>query len=128
MSSLYLAVTLLPMADAMVLSFLAPLFVAALSPLALGERPSRGVLAALPLCLLGVLLVAQPGALFGAQAGDRTRISTGGVFVGVVQVRCAAAGGARQCFCCRIEHEHTRRCAAATIVASRPPTHTRGSS
>eukprot|EP00887_Chlorella_sp_A99_P000617 scaffold5.g617.t1 len=54
-SSLYLAVTLLPMADAAVLAFLSPIFVALLSPLLLREHPSRAVFLAIPFCALGAL-------------------------------------------------------------------------
>lgn len=87
-SSLYLAVSLLPMAEALVLSFLAPVFVAAISPLALREPPPRSVLLALPCCLVGVLLVARPAALFGGSSGSSAagNLSTIGVAVGLVQV------------------------------------------
>ena len=77
-TSLYFSVTLLPLADAAVLAFLAPVLVAALSPLLLREPPSRGVAAALPLSLVGVLLVAQPTFLFG---GAARALSAAGVAV-----------------------------------------------
>ncbi|KDD76081.1 hypothetical protein H632_c364p0, partial [Helicosporidium sp. ATCC 50920] len=85
-STLYMAVTLLPMADANVLAFLAPLWAAALSPLLLGERPSRGLVAALPLCIAGVLLVAQPPVWpFPRSPLSGRDASVAGVLVGVVQ-------------------------------------------
>ncbi|KAL4432832.1 hypothetical protein ABPG77_008158 [Micractinium sp. CCAP 211/92] len=80
---LYLAVGMLPLADASVLSFLSPIFVAALSPFILGERSSRGTLLGIPVAMLGVLLVAQPSFLFGSRAGGG--ISLVGVLVGVCQ-------------------------------------------
>ncbi|KAL4458074.1 hypothetical protein ABPG75_012939 [Micractinium tetrahymenae] len=80
---LYLAVGLLPLADASVLSFLSPIFVAALSPFILGERSSRGTLLGIPIAMVGVLLVAQPSFLFGRRGGGG--ISLVGVLVGVCQ-------------------------------------------
>eukprot|EP00887_Chlorella_sp_A99_P005580 scaffold1.g5580.t1 len=68
-STIYGAVALLPLADAAVLAFLAPIFVALVSPCALGEPLSCGVAGALPLAAAGVVLVAQPTVLFGAPAG-----------------------------------------------------------
>ena len=88
-SSLYWAVSLLPMADATVLSFLAPIFVAALSPLALREARPPSLAAALPCCLAGVLLVARPAALFGGGGAGGGGPSVAGVSVGLLQVGAA---------------------------------------
>ena len=74
----------MPMADVSVLSNLSPVYVALLSPLLLREAPSRGVLAAIPACLLGVLLVAQPTFLFGGGGGGK-HVSALGVGVCIVQ-------------------------------------------
>lgn len=92
-SSYYGTVQYLPLGDTAVLMFLAPLFVAAASPLLLKELPSRGVWVALPLSVVGVVLVAQPSFIFGgAQA-----LSALGVALGVLQVssvcRSARAAG-----------------------------------
>ena len=57
---------LLPLADAAVPSFVAPLVTAVVAAAVLRERPSEAVWIALPLCLLGAVLVVQPTALFGA--------------------------------------------------------------
>lgn len=85
-STLYWSVQLLPLADAAVLNFLAPVFVAALAPLALHELPSRGVLLAIALAVLGVVLVAQPSFVLGG----REPLSTLGVAVGILQVSAVA--------------------------------------
>ncbi|EFN50789.1 hypothetical protein CHLNCDRAFT_142523 [Chlorella variabilis] len=80
-SSLYLAVALLPLADASVLSFLSPIFVAALGPIILKERSSTGTLLGIPVAMVGVVLVAQPGIVFGGE----DHISKLGVAVGITQ-------------------------------------------
>ena len=81
-STLYWAVQLLPLGDTAVLTFLMPLFVAVGAPVVLGERAGRGVLLALPLCVAGVVLVAQPTFLFGQGA---EALSALGVAVGISQ-------------------------------------------
>jgi drug/metabolite transporter (DMT)-like permease len=81
-SCYYWAVQLLPMTDVAALSFLAPVLVAAAAPLVLGELAGRGVLLALPLCVAGVVLVAQPTFLFGTSAAA---VSMLGVAVGIAQ-------------------------------------------
>ena len=73
------------MAEATVLSFLAPVIVAVLSPALLHERPSRSVLIALPFCITGVLLVAKPAAIFGAGVGQAGP-TVWGTLVGLIQV------------------------------------------
>ncbi|MEW5316775.1 MAG: hypothetical protein WDW38_008125 [Sanguina aurantia] len=65
-SSIYWAVSLLPLSIQTLLSFLAPLFVALSAPVVLGEAPSPLALVAVPVCFLGVYLVAQPGAEISA--------------------------------------------------------------
>lgn len=86
---------LLPVTDALVLGLLSPILVAAASPLVLGEQAGRGVALALPLCVVGVVLVAQPSFLFGGGAGA---LSVVGVAVGITQVRAARCCVCR--FCC----------------------------
>lgn len=75
---------LLPVTDALVLGLLSPILVAAASPLVLGEPAGRGVALALPLCVVGVVLVAQPSFLFGG--GGAGALSLVGVAVGIAQV------------------------------------------
>lgn len=77
-----LAVTLLSMADANVLAFLAPLWAALLSPLLLSEWPSSGLVVALPVSIAGVILVAQPPWLFGL---GEAHVSILGICVGITQ-------------------------------------------
>src|SRR6218665_232996 len=57
----FTAVTLLPLAEATTLSFIAPLFSVALSALFLSEQVGRHRWAAVALGLLGVAVVMQPG-------------------------------------------------------------------
>jgi len=89
-SSMYSAVSLLPLADAAALSFLSPVVVALSAPCVLREPPSQGAALALPLALAGVLLVAQPPALFG---GGAAALSALGVAAGLLQAGFSA--GAR---------------------------------
>lgn len=81
-TTLYFAVTLLTMADANVLAFLAPLWAALLSPVLLSEWPSSGLVVALPVSIGGVLLVAQPPWLFGLR---EEHVSLLGIAVGLTQ-------------------------------------------
>lgn len=67
--------------------FLAPVIVTALGPCILAEQPSRGVVA-MPLALVGVVLVAQPPVIFGGSAAPR---STAGVVAGLLSA-CFSAG------------------------------------
>jgi drug/metabolite transporter (DMT)-like permease len=53
-------VTLLPLNDAVVLTFLAPAWVAILSPLLLREKPGKFTWFAIPVCIAGVCLIARP--------------------------------------------------------------------
>lgn len=55
----------LPLGDAATLFNLAPLGVALLSPLVLGERPGKALWLGLALSLLGVVLIFRPNFLFG---------------------------------------------------------------
>ncbi|KAK9864028.1 hypothetical protein WJX84_012187 [Apatococcus fuscideae] len=88
-SGIYWSLKLLPLSDATVLQFIAPIFVAILAPLILHENPSRMDIAAIPICVSGVLLIAKPSFLFG-QHTDR-HISYVGIIVGVGQAFFSAA-------------------------------------
>jgi drug/metabolite transporter (DMT)-like permease len=68
LSCVYAAVTHLPLADATVIHYLNPAFTALLAGYFLGEAISRASVIATGLCLVGVVLVAKPEALFGAGA------------------------------------------------------------
>lgn len=76
------AVSLLPLAEATVLHYLNPIFTAVLAALFLSERADRRLVLAIAVSLVGTVLVARPGSLFGAHVP----LSTPGVL--------AALGGA----------------------------------
>ncbi|RWO61329.1 DMT family transporter [Mesorhizobium sp.] len=57
----YLSIAALPLADAVALFFVAPLIIAGLGILFLGERPHTATLIALIVGLLGVIITLQPG-------------------------------------------------------------------
>ncbi len=65
---LFYAVARLPLAEATVLQYLNPVLVTLLAAVFLGERITRGAVAALSTCVAGVLLVARPAVLFGGAA------------------------------------------------------------
>ena len=92
-AALRCAAGLIPVSDVNALSFLAPVFVALLAPRLLGEPTSPAVLAALPFCAAGVLLVAQPSLLFGRGLGGRANAL--GVALGVAHVSVGACAGRR---------------------------------
>lgn len=68
LSCVYAAVTHLPLADATVIHYLNPAFTALFAGVFLGETISRGLVLASALCLVGVVMVAQPELIFGAGA------------------------------------------------------------
>lgn len=59
------AVTALPLADATVIQYLYPAFTAVLATLLLGERPTPAIVVSGVAGLVGVMMVAQPSAVFG---------------------------------------------------------------
>jgi drug/metabolite transporter (DMT)-like permease len=75
----FYAVTVLPLAEATVIHFTNPLFVAMAAPFLLGERVGPRELGGVALGMIGVLLVAQPSFLFG---GEGMSLSPFGVLVG----------------------------------------------
>jgi drug/metabolite transporter (DMT)-like permease len=87
-TTLFYAVKLLPLADATVFTFLPPVYVATLSQWLLHEDPgSHWPLAA---CVVGMLLVVQPSALFG-----RARLPLGGAMIGLLHSIFSAAAKVR---------------------------------
>jgi len=74
----------MPLADAAVMGFLAPVIVAAMSPILLGEPTSRAVFISLPLAFLGVLMVTKPPAVFGTGSRSPT-LSVLAIAVGLSQ-------------------------------------------
>lgn len=61
----FYAVTALPLAEATVLHYLNPILVALIAAVFLGEKVYARLVAAISLSLLGTILVARPGFLFG---------------------------------------------------------------
>lgn len=64
------SLTLLPLAQAVAMSYLSPLFTSLLAVALLGERPSRWIWGALALCLVGVAVAMWPE----LRAGDAPRL------------------------------------------------------
>ena len=88
-STLFFAIHFLPLADATAFTFLAPVFVAMAAPWVLGERSQR-VWPGLISCFTGVLLLTQPGFLFG-----KSRLKPVGIAFGLMQP--VASGSAKVC-------------------------------
>ena len=78
----YAAVIHLPLAEATVIHHISPVLTAVVASLWLGERLERRVLLGMALAFAGVILIAQPAALFGSDAAA-TGISWTYVAVGV---------------------------------------------
>lgn len=66
--AVYSAVTILPLAEATVLQYLHPMFVAVLALLFLGERFNVQLVLAIALSFIGVLFVVEPPWIFGGEA------------------------------------------------------------
>ncbi|MCA9519795.1 MAG: DMT family transporter [Myxococcales bacterium] len=84
----FFAITRLPLADATVLQFTNPIFTALLATLILGERMSGRDLTSALVSLLGVIVVARPSFLFGAQ---RAPLDLLAVMVALLGALCSAA-------------------------------------
>lgn len=85
-------VTLLPLNDAVVLTFLAPAWVAILSPLLLRERPGKFTWFAIPVCILGVCLIARPEM---ETDSHKAHLHLAGIIVGLFQA--FFSGTAKMC-------------------------------
>lgn len=81
---LFYALPRLPLADATVLHFTNPVFTTLLAALFLGESLARKDLAGTLLSLGGVVLVAQPSFLFGAQADGLNLTAVGAALAGAM--------------------------------------------
>lgn len=66
-TSVYWSVHIMPLQDAAVLLFLSPCLVALASPFILGQKVNKAVFFSIPVAFIGVVLVAQPPALFGGE-------------------------------------------------------------
>jgi drug/metabolite transporter (DMT)-like permease len=89
LSSVYYAVTHLPLAEATMIQYLHPPLTAALASVVLGERFERSVVFAMALGLAGLLLVSQPQALFGAVAAPLDPAGLLAAFLGAFFSACA---------------------------------------
>jgi drug/metabolite transporter (DMT)-like permease len=86
-TTFFFALGELPLAEALVLTFLSPMFVALFGILMLGERPDRRILAALAAGFVGVVVVVSDQ----LGAGDRVR-SLAGIAAALVSAICYAFG------------------------------------
>lgn len=75
-ATMFFAVQYLPIADAVVFTFLAPVLITVAAPFVLGEDSGRQWLPVLA-AMLGVLLICQPSVLFGDARLTRTGVITG---------------------------------------------------
>jgi drug/metabolite transporter (DMT)-like permease len=96
----FYAVNALPLAEATVLHYLNPVFVAVIAAVFLGEPVGRRLVIALSLCLAGTVLVARPGFLFGAA----TPLSTLGIVVALGSALLSACAYATVRHLARTEH------------------------
>lgn len=85
----YYAVARLPLAEATVLQYLYPPLTAALAAWLLHERLNRVVFASLALGVAGVVLVAQPSALFGSHSQPLPTLALAAALGGAVLSACA---------------------------------------
>jgi len=89
LSAVYYSVTHLPLAEATVIQYLHPPLTAVMAAVILGERLERSVFFAMALGLLGLLLVAQPQALFGTAAAPLDPMGLAAAFLGAFFSSCA---------------------------------------
>ena len=89
LSCVYYAVTHLPLAEATVLQYLHPPLTAVLAAAVLGERLDRTVGVSLVLGLLGLVLIAQPSAVFGSTTATLPALAIAAAAGGAVFSSCA---------------------------------------
>jgi drug/metabolite transporter (DMT)-like permease len=89
LSSVYYAVTHLPLAEATVIQYLYPPLTVALASLLLREPMERVVLVSMTLGVAGLVLVAQPAALFGSVAAPLDPSGLIAAFLGAFFSACA---------------------------------------
>jgi drug/metabolite transporter (DMT)-like permease len=85
----YYAVTHLPLAEATVLQYLYPPITAALAAWLLHERLNRVVFVCLGLGIAGIVLVAQPSALFGLHSQSLPALAIAAAIGGAILSSCA---------------------------------------
>ena len=84
----FFALTKLPLADATVIHYTNPVFVALIAAVVLGERLTVSEMFGAALSLPGVVLIAQPSFLFGASPGGLNLLYVGVALTGAI---CAAS-------------------------------------
>lgn len=89
LSSVYYAVTHLPLAEATVLQYLHPPLTAILAGLVLREQVDRSAGWSLALGIAGVVLIAQPAAVFGAASVELSSLGLAAAVAGAVFSSCA---------------------------------------
>jgi drug/metabolite transporter (DMT)-like permease len=89
LSCVYYAVTHLPLAEATVMQYLHPPLTAVLASIVLRERLDRSVGISLALGLLGLVLIAQPSALFGNTTAALPPLAVAAAVGGAVFSSCA---------------------------------------
>lgn len=89
LSSVYYAVARLPLAEATVIQYLHPPLTALLAALVLREPLERAVLVSMALGLLGLVLIAQPRALFGLGTAPLEPLAIAAAVAGAILSACA---------------------------------------
>lgn len=81
---LFYALARLPLAEATIFQYLNPILVTVLAAVVLGERITGRAVVALGVCLVGLLLVARPAALFGGAAAPLNAFAVGIAILGAL--------------------------------------------
>lgn len=89
LSTIYYAVTHMPLAEATIIQYLHPPFTALLAALVLGERMQRVTLASIALSMTGLLVIVQPRSLLGVESQSLDPLAVTAAVAGAVFSACA---------------------------------------
>ena len=89
LSSIYYAVTHMPLAEATVIQYLHPPFTALLAALVLGERVQRSTIASIALSMIGLFVIVQPQSLLGVRAQSFDPWAVAAAIAGALFSACA---------------------------------------
>jgi drug/metabolite transporter (DMT)-like permease len=89
LSSIYYAVTHMPLAEATVIQYLHPPFTALLAALVLRERVQRATLASLAVSMSGLLVIVQPESLLGVTTRSFEPLAVAAAVAGALFSACA---------------------------------------
>jgi len=89
LSSIYYAVTHMPLAEATVIQYLHPPLTALLAAVVLGERIQGATLGSIALSFLGLVVIVRPPVLFGAQAEPFEPLAVWAAVAGAIFSACA---------------------------------------